>query len=142
MIIEINKNSLKDIELLKLFISSMGNSVDSFRYYKSRPISVIENHLVTVILLVDNLPVGYGHLDKDGNNIWLGIAISQDYTGKGYGKMLMSYLVSKADVSGIKEVKLSVDKSNVKAIKLYNYFEFIQFQEKEEILYFSRKQSE
>lgn len=142
MIIEINKSSLKDIELLKLFISSIGSSADTFRYFKSRSVSVIENHLVTIILQIDNLPVGYGHLDKDGKDIWLGIAISEGYVGMGYGKLLMKYLVDKADELNLVEVKLSVDKENSKAIKLYNHFGFIKLQEKNEVLYYSRKLSE
>ena len=142
MIIEIDKDSLKDMKLLKEFISSMGNSSDSFRYYKSRDLSAVENHLFTIVLSLDNLPIGYGHLDKDGNDIWLGIAISQNYRGMGNGKVLMEYLVAKADDLKLAEIKLSVDKNNEQAIKLYKHFGFVELQEKNEVLYYSRKLSE
>lgn len=138
MIIEIDKNKSEDIKLLEKFIASMGNSRDSFRYYISRPVSIINNHLFTIILLNNEEPVGYGHLDKEGNSVWLGIAISELYRGQGQGKVIMEYLIDKADELKIKEVRLSVDKNNLAAIQLYNKYGFVPLFEKENVIFFSR----
>lgn len=140
MIIEIDRSNSYNVELLEKFIDSMGNSNESFRYFKSRPISVIDNHLCTVLLLVNNEPIGYGHLDKEGNDVWFGIAITQAFLGQGYGDIIIRYLIAKADDLELPEVKLSVDKNNVRAIKLYNKYGFIELYEKNEVLFFSRKE--
>jgi RimJ/RimL family protein N-acetyltransferase len=139
MILEIDKTNTKNVEFLEKFIASMGNSSDSFRYFKSRPISVIDNHLCTVILLDNNEPIGYGHLDKEENNVWFGIAITQAFLGQGKGNIIIRYLIDKADDLKLPEIKLSVDKNNAQAIKLYIRYGFVAFYEKNEILFFSRK---
>lgn len=141
MILEINQTKIENLQLLEKFITSMGDSSDSFRYYKSRPISVINNHICTVVLLSDNDPIAYGHLDKEKNDVWLGIAVSQMYRGQGKGDLILKYLIDKADELKVEEIKLSVDKNNLQAIKLYVKYGFAKFFEKNEILFFSRKLS-
>ncbi|HEY6142131.1 MAG TPA: GNAT family N-acetyltransferase [Flavobacterium sp.] len=139
MILEVDKTDFKNVELLEKFIASMGNSGESFRYFKSRPISVIENHLCTVLLLVNNEPIGYGHLDRDENDVWFGIAVSQAFLGQGNGNIIIRYLVDKADYLKLPEIKLSVDENNVGAIKLYIKYGFKKLHEKNGILFFCRK---
>lgn len=139
MILEIDRTNSNNVELLEKCIASMGNSNESFRYFKSRPISVIDNHLCTVLLLLNNEPIGYGHLDKEENDVWFGIAITQAFLGQGNGNIIIRYLIEKADDLKLPEVKLSVDKNNVQAIKLYNKYGFIELYEKNGVLFFSRK---
>jgi len=139
MILEIDIENKKHIDLIEIFINSMGNSSSSFRYFKSRPISTIENHICTVLLVINNQPIGYGHLDKEGNDIWFGIAIVQTYIGRGMGKLIIQYLIRKADDLKISEIKLSVDKDNTSAIKLYEKYGFIKHYKKNEVLFFIRK---
>lgn len=141
MILEIDATNSNNIICLERFIATMGNSSESFRYFKSRPISVIANHLCTVLLFVNNEPIGYGHLDKEGNDVWFGIAVCQDFLGQGNGKIIMEYLIDKADYLRLPELKLSVDESNVQAIKLYKKLGFVKLREKDGILFFSRKGS-
>ena len=136
MIFEI---SVKNNELLEEFIATMGNSSDSFRYFKTRPISVIENHLCTVLLLQDDRPIGYGHLDKEGDDVWFGIAVAHDFVGQGKGKLIMQYLVDKADFLKLSEIKLSVDENNKHAIKMYIKYGFVEIHRKNGVLFFSRK---
>ncbi|OCB70561.1 N-acetyltransferase [Flavobacterium piscis] len=139
MILEISSTNVENIELLKEFIASMGDSSNSFRYFNSRQISVIDNHLSTILLLYKNKPIGYGHLDKEVDNVWLGIAISQKFLGHGYGNVVMQYLIKKADDLKVPEVKLSVDENNDKAIKLYIKYGFVKQREENGVLFFSRK---
>lgn len=139
MILEVDIESKKDKDLIKIFINSMGNSSNSFRYFNSRPISIIKNHICTILLVLDNKPVGYGHLDKEGNNVWFGISIIQEYIGQGQGKLIIDYLLKKAVDLKVPEIKLSVDKENISAIRLYEKYGFVKDYEKMGLLFFIRK---
>jgi len=116
--------TVKDIDDLNLFLNKAGNSLDTFRYFSSRPFSVLSNHITTVLLYEDNFPIGYGHLDREGETIWLGICIMQDKKNRGYGKQLMIKLISDALENNITHIKLSVDEGNKGAIGLYQKFGF------------------
>jgi hypothetical protein len=53
IVVEINENNNN---LIKDFLN---NSIPStFRYFNKRTVDVIKNHIVTLIVIVDNLPVG------------------------------------------------------------------------------------
>ena len=117
-IIEINSNN---IFLLNNFIKN--KLPNTFRYFNTRDISCVQNHLVTIVGIVDNKEVAYGHLDYE-DNIWLGICILSEYQGKGYGKQIMNYLLEYSRKNHINEIILSVDKDNVKAISLYKKYDF------------------
>ncbi len=109
---------------LKSFLAIAGSSLESFRYFDKRPLSVIKNHIVTCVLMQNEQVIGYGHLDKDGNEVWLGIAIAEKFKGMGYGNKIMAHLVSKAQEKGIKNISLTVDLNNSQARKLYEKFGF------------------
>lgn len=121
--LEIKKANITD---LKIFIDNAGRSLKTFRYFQSRPLKIIENHIITVLLFSENIPVAYGHLEKEGENIWLGIAVSYAYKSNGYGNLILNYLINYAVIHNIKNIKLTVDKDNIVAIKLYekNGFKF------------------
>lgn len=124
----------ENIYYLKNFIDDMGTSSRSFRYYANRnPDEVIDNHLVTYILC-DVDPVGYGHLDKENEKVWLGVCVIDGQHGKGYGKMIMEKLVD--SYSG--DIWLSVDVDNVRAINLYKLFSFNIMSEDDTTVYMKR----
>jgi len=114
-----------NINLLEQFIKEYEDDEGHFRYFTSRNASIIKNHLATFLLLLNEEPIGYGHLDKDGDIVWLGIAIKTHHQGKGLGKLLMQMLISQARVTQLQNVHLSVDNSNSAGIKLYNKYGFI-----------------
>jgi ribosomal protein S18 acetylase RimI-like enzyme len=121
--------SLKTIEqndafLIQQFLDMAGDSIKTFRYFASRPLEIINNHLVTVLLMDDNKPLGYGHLDKENETVWLGIAVCDFAKGKGYGKTIMQYLIEQGKNKGLPSIQLSVDKDNKGAISLYEKFGF------------------
>ncbi len=121
-LVKINKNN---ISILKRFLELAGDSLVNFRYFQSRPLNVIENHIVTYIILNDmNIPVCYGHLDKENDRVWLGIAVIAEQRGNGYGNLMMNELILMAKNLKLKEIHLSVDFNNNKAIKLYEKFGF------------------
>jgi sugar phosphate isomerase/epimerase/GNAT superfamily N-acetyltransferase len=110
------------------FLRHAGNSLRQFRYFNSRPLDVIKNHIVTLIALHENKAVGYAHLDKENDKTWLGIAVAQDHKGRGLGKMLMNKLFEEArknfPPSLEKKITLSVDNDNTSAIALYKKYGF------------------
>jgi GNAT superfamily N-acetyltransferase len=126
------KNTPEDIQLLSTFLKDAGNSLNTFRYFGKRPLECIQNHRYTILVLNENEgPVAYGHLDPQGDILWLGICVSESQVGKGYGKMIMTALTEKADSDGISELILQVDKANANAVSLYKKFNFIITDEKE-----------
>ena len=131
-IISINN---KNISLLKHFIDKMGEVKKSFRYFDNRSIDVIKNHLATFMLLDEyDLALGYGHLDKENENVWLGICLLPEYKGMGYGNKMMEALIESAKIQKIKSVLLTVDRGNFIAIKMYEKFYFRLIQEFESYL--------
>jgi len=115
-----------DRVLLDKFLHNAGDSLNTFRYFNSRQISALDAHIITALLLQNDEPLGYGHLDQDGNTVWLGIAIAQKARGLGFGNAMMSYLIDQAKKKNLKVIKLSVDIQNVAAISLYNSFGFLK----------------
>ena len=123
---EIIRIDNKNNNFISDFLNNAGAALKKFRYYEKRSIDVISNHLVTCVLMQNGeAPVGYGHLDKDGNDIWLGIAVNENHIGKGFGKLIISYLLDFAIKEKINLIKLTVDVNNQKAISLYEKVGFI-----------------
>ena len=139
----IQKINEHTISYIKDFIDQMGSSSKSFRYYKTRkPEDVIADHVLTTMLLQPVLeykysPVGYGHLDREGDTIWLGICVKENERGKGYGRMIMEELTS--SYSG--DIALTVDKDNIGAIKLYKDFSFEQVEDRGDMIKMVREAS-
>jgi len=117
--------------LINDFCQSAKSSLDTFRYFNTRTPEAIKNHLVTYVLLSDNNPVGYGHLDLEQDTVWLGVCIIQSYTGKGYGMLMMDSLISFAYNNHIKEINLSVDRTNIVALTMYEKLGFLKTHENE-----------
>ena len=130
-IIEITE---KNKVLLNNFI--LNNKLpDTFRYFNKRNIDVIQNHLITIILVDKELPIGYAHIDFDDNKYWFGICILEKYQGNGYGKKIMDYIFNNEKIKYIDKIYLTVDKINDVAINLYIKFNFYIIDEKD--LYFT-----
>jgi ribosomal protein S18 acetylase RimI-like enzyme len=126
-IIEITE---KNIILLYNFI--LNNTLpNTFRYFNKRSIDVIKNHIITLILIDNNLPIGYAHIDYHDNQYWFGICILDKYQGNGYGKQLMEYIFNHEKIKNIDKIYLTVDKINTIAIKLYTKFNFYNIDEKD-----------
>jgi RimJ/RimL family protein N-acetyltransferase len=113
-----------NIYLLKNFIANIGSASETFRYYNKRSVDVISHHLETLMLMADNLPVAYGHLEYENNILWLGICVLPDHARKGYGNLMMKNLIGRAKEHNVDEIDLTVDKINLQAIRLYEKFDF------------------
>ena len=122
--LKIKKVTLADLNTLSEFLINAGSSLNTFRYFKSRELSVISNHLITVLLYKGEIPVAYGHIDLYDTKFWLGIMVKESEFGLGYGKKLMTYLMDYCKNKGVPMITLSVDKDNIQAINLYNKYGF------------------
>ena len=122
-IVEIKSDN---IDLLDNFIIDINKNKNNtkFRYYKKRDSSIIQNHIITVLLFdCDKVAVGYAHIDYDNDNnnntYWFGIYLEEEYRNKKNGDLLLKYLLSHNNLFNIDEIKLTVDIDNINAIKLY-----------------------
>ena len=131
------ENGLKDLKAF--FDIECGSSSKTFTYFNKRSYEVIKNHLVTNLLYVDDKPAGYSHLDRDGENIWFGICIAENYKGKKLGEKLIKETLLQATENKIKNVLLSVYKNNLPAIRLYEKIDFKIYSENE-LSYFMIKE--
>jgi ribosomal protein S18 acetylase RimI-like enzyme len=125
-IVEINENNNY---LLKEYLNN--TLPNTFRYFNKRTIDVIKNHIITLILIDDNLPVGYAHIDYDDNKYWFGICILDKYQGNGYGKKIMEYIFNHEKIKHIDKIYLTVDKINTIAVNLYKKYNFYIVEEKD-----------
>lgn len=108
-----------NLSLLDDFISNLGSSSLTFRYFNSRSVSVIKNHIVTLLLVnEDGKSVGYGHLDRENDVVWLGTAIVESHVGMGLGSLVIKRLCEIAVRNNVKELKVSIDKSNYTSINM------------------------
>ena len=123
MYVEINR---RNKELLDSFI--LMNLPSTFRYFSKRTSDAIQNHLIT-LLLIEETPIGYAHIDVEDNKHWLGICVLDK--GKGHGTKILNYLFEHEKMKQVKEVYLTVDKINTVAIHLYVKFHFIIIEETE-----------
>jgi len=131
---KITKNETKDLER---FISNCGKSKETFSYFEKRSLDVLEDHLLTLLLFKNGAPIGYGHLDKEGETVWLGICIIEKELGKGHGKIIMKELLSFADENKI-NLNLSVFKTNTIAHDLYQKLGFEITKESEKDFFMRR----
>lgn len=129
----INENNR---QLVEKFLINAGESLRSFTYFDKRDLNVLDNHEVTLVLMDNNEAIGYGHLDREDENVWLGIAVSESHTGKGCGKKIMHELIAIAKARCLDEIKLSVYKDNAIAQKLYEKLGFEKIEESEESFYY------
>ena len=133
-IIEIN---LSNKHLLENFLKK--DIPIAFRYFKKRNIDIINNHILTILLIDNNNEIGYAHIDYDNNQYWFGICLITEYQSKGYGKKMMEYIFTNEKLKNINEIVLSVDKININAINLYTKFNFKIINETE-LYYLMKKQ--
>lgn len=138
--VEIVELNAVNIDLLNQFLTNAGSSLQTFRYFQKRSINSIDNHLITYVLKEKEQVIGYGHLERENNKVWLGISLIESAKGKGFGLMMMNSLLDFARIQQIHQVHLSVDKVNLMAIKLYEKLGFIKIDELSEKSFLMKKE--
>jgi len=127
-----------DVSLLRNFLEHAGSSLKGFRYFNKRSFDVLKNHLVTFILEENANALAYGHLDQEGDTVWLGICVIESRKGQGLGIRMMEELLKFADQNQIRKIKLAVDNDNLTAQSLYRKFGFVKIAEHETYSFFER----
>lgn len=113
-----------DIILIQKFID-LSKNIEYFTYFQNHNIEELKNHLITIIVLYNKEVAGYGHLDKDTNNIvWLGLCVLKEFQNKSIGKTILKYLINYIEIKKISEIQLSVDMQNSIAIYIYHKYKF------------------
>ncbi len=104
----------------------------SFRYFETRNIDVVNNHIITLIGEINQEPIAYAHIDHENGINWIGICILQQEQGKKYGKQIFASLIKYIHENDTPNVQLSVDVDNYRAINLYlkNDFKITQIYQK------------
>lgn len=69
--------------------------------------------------------VAYGHLEHEGERLWLGVAVADGFTGRGWGELMVRELISTAREGSFRSISLSVDADNYAAISLYQKLGFV-----------------
>lgn len=78
-----------------------------------------------VLIKKDNKYVGYGQIILNGSiPTIVNVGILKEYRGKGYGKLLMCYLLKVLKDNGFDEVSLKVSSNNYIAMNLYKSLGF------------------
>tara|TARA_B110000027_G_C16002115_1_gene247985 strand:- start:367 stop:789 length:423 start_codon:yes stop_codon:yes gene_type:complete len=132
-------NNQKYFFILSQFFENLTKEKQSFTYFKKRKFSIVLNHEFTYLLFNDNDDVlGYGHIEKEGNDYWLGIVISEKYQQKGYGLLMINKLIQECITSNIYRIILSVKKNNDKAINLYKKIGFSIFRQDNKNLFLEK----
>lgn len=117
-IIAVDNTNLKYLE------DFLSNDLPStFRYFNKRSIECIKNHLITLVVKIDNCIIGYSHIDKEDNIYWFGICILDKYQNQGIGSKIMQYILNCENTKNLK-ICLTVDIVNIGAIKLYQKYGF------------------
>lgn len=115
-------NPEHDKPLLQTFINK--KQPDSFRYFKTRKTAdqVLQNHLLTLMVCTENDPIAYAHVDFENETYWLGFCVLEPYQRKGFGKLLIEAILNRFGLGYT--LSLTVDVTNVPAIRLYSRYNF------------------
>jgi len=132
----IKKISINDFHSIEKLLNTNKSFFDDFTYFQTRNKEVINDHIVTLLGFINEVPVAYGHLDYDKDLIWLGIAISKDYRKLGLGKKMMQELINESHVNNLNRIFLSVKNDNFIAKKLYKSFNFKLYKESSDSEYY------
>lgn len=129
-----NKSEKK--EILQIYRSSIGEEGCTWdeEYPNMETIEDDINSEGLYCLKIDNSIIGTATLIKEKNiydefkdlNAYLltRVGIGKKYQGKGYAKILLKNILENAIKQKIDLIYLLVDKNNIKAKKLYNFFDF------------------
>jgi len=95
----------------------------SLKYTSKKMKADIQDHHATYLVLEDEGQLlsfaSFKPLDEPNQLLLDKIYVHPAHQRKGYGRMLMTYIVKAAEDSGVEEIHLAVNRSNHKAIHSY-----------------------
>jgi GNAT superfamily N-acetyltransferase len=113
-----------DKQHLQIFLSNCTNELETFRYFKKRKLDIIDSHLLSNLVFLDETPIAYFHLEKENDLIWFGICVSKQYQSYGIGSLILNNVISFAKLNNITNLHLTVDCENTMAVNLYIKYKF------------------
>jgi ribosomal protein S18 acetylase RimI-like enzyme len=116
------------LQLLENFIGKLEDASSTFRYFNKRDINIVKKHVVSYLVLYNEVPVAYGHLEKVDAVVWLGVCVLPNFQGRKIGTLIMNDLIRKAKKKKIPKIYLTVDKENKSAINLYEQIGFTKIE--------------
>jgi len=125
-----------DLRPLEEFLTGAGSSLETFRYFDSRPLGTVSSHIVTLVGILDGKTIAYGHLDPEAGITWLGVCVSERYRGKGLGKAMVKRLLDESVAARISCLRLATDEGNLSARHLYEKVGFKEFLSKDGKVYY------
>lgn len=120
---EVRQMTIDDIEVVcKLEEEIFGETLGYDMFYTELTLNPYAFYFV---LVIDKEVKGYiGTWIEEGRGEVINFCIDQEYQGMGFGKMLLTFYLDLAKMSGVKVVSLEVRRSNDRAIRLYESYGF------------------
>lgn len=106
----------------------------TFRYFDSRTIDQCRSHQLSILGFVDSKPVAYAHIDDR----WIGLCVLPEYQSKGYGRLMIEFVIAYARSCEIQPIRLSVDHSNTRARDMYIMYGFTFVRETPEVCFMEK----
>lgn len=107
-------------QLLESFVAN--EMPPTFRYFNTHTVDTcLDTHTLTLVAMEEEKPIGYAHIDDR----WIGICVLPQAQSRGYGSFLLKLIIEIARLSGIPQLRLTVDRDNETAYKLYLHSGFI-----------------
>jgi RimJ/RimL family protein N-acetyltransferase len=113
-----------DKQQLQLFLNNCTDELKNFRYFKKRKLDIVDSHLLSNLVFLNETPIAYFHLEKENNLIWFGICVNKKYQKFGIGSLILNNVISFAKLNNLKSIHLTVDCENIAAINLYTKYKF------------------
>ena len=111
---------LANRQLLQSFVANV--MPPTFRYFNTHSIDICLNtHTLTLVAMEGENPVGYAHIDDR----WVGLCVLPQAQQRGYGSFLLKLVIEIARLSGIPQLRLTVDRDNETAYNLYLRYGFV-----------------
>lgn len=86
-----------------------------FRYFNTRTPDCIDQHTLTILGVENDQPICYAHIEDN----WIGVCVLPSHQGNGLGRRIVQFLIQYATLEGLTYLRLTVDKQNDRAIRLY-----------------------
>ncbi|MDO5971820.1 GNAT family N-acetyltransferase [Flavivirga aquimarina] len=121
---------LADVIWREHYISIVGKPQVDYMLNKYQSAIAIEEQVLNgfeyFLVTYENKPIGYISMKKEVTSLFLSkIYVLSSYRGKKIGKAAMLFVERKAAEYQLKNIRLTVNINNVKAIKAYEAFGFV-----------------
>lgn len=122
-------------KFISLYNSLLPADLTSFRYFENRGIHHVLKIFSANMVISNNNPIGYFHIDIEEEVAWFGIFIKPSSQGKGYSHLIIEKAQEICRENNIQGLTLSVDRDNHRAISAYRNKCFVTFDNSDKRLF-------